>query len=113
MRGRSVRLGPGGAGGAIFFARTFVARLLVLAVTAGGDDVLERERLEASMRSFDLHGIEHDFVVRRGKPSVQILEAAYESGCDLLLMGTEGREGLTGWLRANTVEKVLRALPAR
>jgi len=97
--------------GAIFLARTFVAKLLVLTVTSGDDDALERARLDASTRSFDLHGIEHEFLVRRGKPSIEILEAAYATGCDILLMGTEGREGLTGWLRRNTVEKVLRDLP--
>ena len=46
--------------------------------------------------------------VRRGPAAKQILEAARESGSDLIVMGTRGRTGLAHALMGSVAEKVVR-----
>ncbi|MCC6419212.1 MAG: universal stress protein [Gemmataceae bacterium] len=44
-----------------------------------------------------------------GDPAAEILHAAHETGCDLIVMGTHGRTGLARLLLGSVAEKVLRA----
>ena len=48
------------------------------------------------------HPIDMAFQTREGDPSAEIVRMANESGCDLIVMGTHGRTGLS-WLLAGSV----------
>jgi nucleotide-binding universal stress UspA family protein len=50
-------------------------------------------------------------VVAEGAPVLTILNAARESGCDLIVMGTHGRRGLNRLLRGSVAEEVVRQAP--
>ena len=46
-----------------------------------------------------------------GDPATAIVEAAEETGADLVVMGTSGRTGLTRLLMGSVAEEVLRHAP--
>jgi nucleotide-binding universal stress UspA family protein len=50
-------------------------------------------------------------LVAEGAPVATILNAARESGCDLIVMGTHGRRGLNRLLRGSVAEEVVRRAP--
>jgi len=52
--------------------------------------------------------VETEQVIVEGKPSVEIVEYARESGCDLIVMGTHGRGGLDRLLLGSVAERVVR-----
>jgi nucleotide-binding universal stress UspA family protein len=96
----------------IFLARTFTAQLTLLCVvTPGTKPAEEEERLRQSVGSLDLHGIEVAYLVRHGKPAVEIVEAVHAESCDLLVIGSAKRRGLSRLLHGNTAEKVVRLVP--
>lgn len=99
---------------AIFLARTFVAKLTLVTVvdprladTLGAEEV----KLRGCMEAYDLHGLDVEFVVRDGKPAVEILEVVHEVGSDVLVMGSAGRKGVARLMRGNTAEKIMRVVP--
>lgn len=110
---------------AVFLCRTFVADLTVATIVpdepglpwkprapraerlAAGEAAL-REHLEG----IDCHGVKTHLLVRAGKPAAGIVEAAAESKCDLLVMGTRGLSGLAQLWSGSTAERVIRAAPA-
>jgi nucleotide-binding universal stress UspA family protein len=47
--------------------------------------------------------------LEEGDPATWILEVARESGCDLIIMATHGRSGLTRLLTGSVTEKVMRS----
>lgn len=102
---------------AIFLARTFVAKLILVTVAPASlppDPAAlgaEQEKLKACLEAFDLHSVDAEFRVKRGKPAVEILELAEASKADLLVIGSAGRKGLARVFRANTAEKILRVVP--
>jgi len=49
--------------------------------------------------------------LREGDPVEEILEAAKESSCDLIVMGTHGRSGLGRLLLGSIAEKIMREAP--
>lgn len=49
-----------------------------------------------------------DYQVVEGNPPDEILEAASDLGCDLIVMGTHGRSGLRRLFMGSVAEKVLR-----
>lgn len=49
--------------------------------------------------------------VVKGEPWQAILDAAQERGCDLIVMGTHGRRGLSRMLIGSVAEKVVRLSP--
>lgn len=49
--------------------------------------------------------------VRDGNTFLEILQAAREKGCDLIVMGTHGRTGLAHLLIGSVAEKVVRKSP--
>ena len=61
-------------------------------------DALAQEHPEATI----------GFLVREGKPAVEILEAVVELQAELLVMGSHGRSGLDHFLIGSVAEKVLR-----
>ena len=72
----------------------------------------EHARLEKLVAPFDLHGVDWELDVYYGKPSVEIVDAVHRRGCDVLVIGSEGRRGLKRLFRANTAEKILRVVPS-
>jgi nucleotide-binding universal stress UspA family protein len=105
-------------------ARDYGARLIVLhvietplAVAAEGvlikptatDLSAVRERLERLWPEERRIPVEHRLV--EGEVVSQILHVASEAPCDLIVMGTHGRTGLSRLLMGSVAERVLRQAP--
>lgn len=67
--------------------------------------------LEKFIGEFDLGGIEHKIEIKTGKIDDKILEAINELNIDLLLMGTNGRTGISWFFMGSITEKVIREMP--
>ena len=102
-------------------ARNYGARLILLhvslpimksgevyALITHPDEVREEltNRLKA-MRSL-ADGLVVEIVLKEGDPAAQILTTSKEMGCDLIVMGTHGRSGLSHLLIGGVAEKVIR-----
>ena len=70
-----------------------------------------RTELERALPADISPPIEHECRLRRGIPFVQIVRAAAELKCDLVVLGTHGRNGLTHALFGSVAEKVVRKAP--
>ena len=102
-------------------ARDLGARLVILHVTLPVEtvpgvipyDVALREqhdRLEALRKQLDGPDLKTpvEAMLRRGNISTEILSAARESGCNLIVMGTHGRTSLRRLLMGSVAEAVVR-----
>jgi len=71
-----------------------------------------RERSEEELRRFTeeavTDGVALEFLVREGSPWREVVGAADELACDLIVMGTHGRGGFEHLLLGSVTEKVLR-----
>jgi len=67
------------------------------------------ERLEAMVPEDS--PVEAEAVVARGVPAEAIVQAAKDTHCDLIVMGTHGRKGLARLLHASVADHVTRAAP--
>lgn len=65
-----------------------------------------RERLEQMVPAGS--SIPFDLVLVEGDPARQILRVASEKNCDLIVIGTHGRKGLTRMLMGSVAEEVVR-----
>ena len=107
-------------------ARDYHARLIVLHVepppvaALGGmlavpplPEEYDRENLETQLRRIQPSDpavrVEHRLVA--GDPVAEILRAAQEQACDLIVMGTNGRTGLGRLLMGSVAEHVVRKAP--
>ena len=103
-------------------ARDLGTRLVILHVTLPTDtlpgvipyDVDLREqhdRLEALRKQLEGSDLKThvEAMLRRGNTATEILSAARESACDLVVMGTHGRTGLRRLLMGSVAEAVMRA----
>jgi len=78
------------------------------------DSIEDRNR--AARRELDVFlewltdggGLVCDGVVRFGEPSREIVAYAEEAACDVVVVGTHGRRGLSRWLLGSVAEKVVR-----
>jgi nucleotide-binding universal stress UspA family protein len=70
-----------------------------------------RQQLDAFARKHfaALERIRED--VRDGDTAAEILRAATDAGCDLIVMGTHGRTGLGRLLMGSVAEQVVRKAP--
>jgi nucleotide-binding universal stress UspA family protein len=70
-----------------------------------------REQLDAFARKHfaGLERVRQD--VRDGNTFLEILQAARDTGCDLIVLGTHGRTGLAHLLLGSVAEKVVRKSP--
>jgi nucleotide-binding universal stress UspA family protein len=50
-------------------------------------------------------------LVAEGNPVTAILQAAGDTHCDLIVMGTHGRQGLKRWLGGSVAEEIVRQAP--
>lgn len=75
-----------------------------------GEDPLASDPLRDQLReTFEPpRPLRTEYRVRRGKAAEEILLEAKESGCDLIVMGTQGRTGLDRVLTGSVAEAVLR-----
>lgn len=55
--------------------------------------------------------VKSSFVVRTGKPFLEIINAAQEFNCDLIIIATHGHTGIEHILFGSTAEKVVRKSP--
>jgi universal stress protein A len=69
-----------------------------------------RRELEEQLHRFRPPGLggRIDYRLEEGDPAVEILRAAEDAGCDLIVMGTHGRTGLDHLLMGSVAEKVVR-----
>jgi universal stress protein A len=75
-----------------------------------GHDSGYRRRLEFELRKFQpgYHFTEVEHRLQLGDPADEIVRTAAETPCDLIVMGTHGRQGLERLLIGSVTTKVLR-----
>jgi nucleotide-binding universal stress UspA family protein len=56
-------------------------------------------------------GVSADYVVAEGNPTAEINRVARERSCDLIVMGTHGRTGVSHLLAGSVAEGVVRTAP--
>jgi nucleotide-binding universal stress UspA family protein len=69
------------------------------------------ERLESVRQQLEKRQIRVKIHFRRGHPDAVIADAARQIGCQLIVMGTRGRNGLSHVLLGSVAERTLRAAP--
>ena len=102
-------------------ARKTNARLVVLYVAVPripvyGDGIVSnvsepvRKQITELIGWLHAQGIQTDYEpqVSDGDPATEILHMAHEMNCDLIVMGTHGRKGLSRLLMGSVAEEVLR-----
>ncbi len=74
---------------------------------------LDREQLLKDLRCWQgpQPHIRIEHRVAEGDPATEIVQAAVETGCDVIVMGTHGRTGLGRLLLGSVAEQVLRRAP--
>jgi nucleotide-binding universal stress UspA family protein len=96
------------------------ARLLVLHVADPltdaanlmlGDPSLEKQRQRLEQLQLEAPGVPFEPRLAFGGAAAEILKTARETGCDLIVMGTQGRKGLGRLLMGSVAEKVVRDAP--
>jgi len=105
-------------------ARDYNARLVVLHVAEQPvivpiDGVttlpppLDREQLLNELHCWQARepGVRGEPRLAEGDPAAEIVRAAAETGCDVIVMGTHGRTGLGRLLLGSVAEQVLRRAP--
>jgi nucleotide-binding universal stress UspA family protein len=55
-----------------------------------------------------LHGVEHEFVVRIGRPAAEVFDAVRDSGADLIVLPTHGRERPKRLVLGSVAEHIIR-----
>jgi nucleotide-binding universal stress UspA family protein len=68
-------------------------------------------RLEAIRERLEQGGIRAQVDFRQGRPEMVIADAAKRIGCQLIVMGTRGRSGLSHVVLGSVAERTLRAAP--
>lgn len=113
---------------AIFLSKAFNAGLTILTVIESlsniypgrpivepqtqGIYVKDRENeFRKFLGGFDLSGVRWEKLIQRGSPDAEILGAVRERTPDLLIMGSEGKTGISRILMGSVAEKVVRELP--
>lgn len=73
----------------------------------------EFQRTRAALRDLEIPvpGVEADRCLLQGDAAAEILRAAEENQCDVIVMGTHGRTGLGRLLMGSVAEQVLRKAP--
>ena len=114
---------------ALHLSRTFGGHLTVLTVfepllssffgperTPGVSrerDLVKRQQYQYDrfLRGFESESLTWTKIIRRGEPYEEILKAVREGQPDLLVMGSQGRTGLSRLLMGSTTERVVREMP--
>jgi nucleotide-binding universal stress UspA family protein len=78
-------------------------------LSPGHSDPLREARLAAVRAHHPAPpDVEVEYRLAEGDPADEVLRAARELGCDLIVMGTHGRSGLSRWFMGSVTEQVLR-----
>jgi universal stress protein E len=114
---------------AIHLSKTFQAHLIVLTVfepllssyvgmgqTPGEsrEKALvkrQQQRFDRFVTGFNFEHLNWNKKILRGKPHQEILRAIHDTKPDLLVMGSQGKTGLTRIIMGSTTEKVIREMP--
>ncbi|MCU0412911.1 MAG: universal stress protein [Ignavibacteriaceae bacterium] len=113
---------------AVLLARKFNARLNIITVYEPLEYVSKRinidldeenatrlKRVKNEMKTFtkefNLEGVEHKIEMKCGKADEKILNTIKKQNIDLLIMGTNGRTGLSRFFMGSVTEKVIREMP--
>jgi universal stress protein E len=70
-----------------------------------------KNEMKAFIKEFDLDGVDHKIEVKCGKVDEKILRAIKKQHIGLLIMGTNGRTGLSRFFMGSVTEKVIREMP--
>lgn len=113
---------------AISLAKTFNATLYILnvfepivylssriSIDLNEENKLRLERTQDEMqefiKNFNLNAVDYEIEIISGKAHEKILNTIKEKDIDLLVMGTNGRTGLSSFIMGNITEKVIREMP--
>lgn len=83
--------------------------VVVFPIEVPGETEAARDRLHAVLPSESGIVVEHHLTV--GDPVSEIVELASRKRCDLIVMGTHGRSGLSRLILGSVAEQVLRKAP--
>jgi nucleotide-binding universal stress UspA family protein len=70
-----------------------------------------REYLLRMERELNFAGIATKVLIRRGSPAREIVDAAADQGCDLIVMATRGGSRVKRWVMGGVTEQVMRMSP--
>jgi universal stress protein E len=70
-----------------------------------------KNEMKTFIKEFDLDGVDHKIEVKSGKVDEKILKAIKKQHIGLLIMGTNGRTGLSRFFMGSVTEKVIREMP--
>jgi universal stress protein E len=70
-----------------------------------------KNEMKTFIQEFDLDGVDHKIEVRSGNVEEKILNTIKKQQIDLLIMGTNGRSGLSRFFMGSVTEKVIREMP--
>jgi nucleotide-binding universal stress UspA family protein len=107
---------------AVALARDYGARLIMahvmptptVAYTTGNIALIEPEGTAADVRARLEQLVPKDsriaveYLVKEGDPATELLDMVRKSGCDLIVIGTHGRSGISRLLAGSVAEQVLR-----
>jgi len=88
-----------------------------LRTIGGGEDIIKRltvdrqSALQGLIKLDEVAGIEVEPRIVEGLPAYEIIEAATDSGADLIIMGTHGLTGAQRVLFGSVAERVVRTAP--
>ena len=84
-----------------------------IAVPTQDTDMTDRAREElTSLAKNEIHeSLEHEIIIKSGKPFVEIIESASDLNVDLIIIATHGHTGVEHLLFGSTAEKVVRKAP--
>lgn len=70
-----------------------------------------KNEMKAFIKEFNLKDVNHKIEIKSGKVSEKILNVIKKQNIDLLIMGTNGRTGLSRFFMGSVTEKVIREMP--
>lgn len=70
-----------------------------------------KNEMKIFVKEFDLEGVNHKIEIKSGKADEKILNVIKKQNIDLLIMGTNGRSGLSRFFMGSVTEKVIREMP--
>jgi nucleotide-binding universal stress UspA family protein len=70
-----------------------------------------KNEMKTFIQEFDLDGVDYKIEVRSGNVDDKILNTIKKQQIDLLIMGTNGRSGLSRFFMGSVTEKVIREMP--
>ncbi len=66
-----------------------------------------KEKMRGHVEKLQAQDLDVDYVLREGKPEITISEYAYQSGCDLIVIATDGRDNLKDFVSGTISEHVI------